>query len=766
MSGGPGQFAGKTAFGSSQGGAAVYLTTLTIKNSPLELPAMSATGITGKERCILYARPGGSLRIQMGENLLWIGFLADLGWLVLTADAGQAVDLVLAGNPPGQRWQVHTPDGLATVMYTLNYPTPILTINSGPDSFDTFEPHVVTPSLDQIRQAKVCRDGDLRSVYLAGQDMSGVDFTGASFTAANLAGAVLDKATLTRTGFQGATLTGVRLDGAVLEQADLSGAKLNGTAWGSPAQARRIVLTNCSARGATLGGQPAPLDCTGANLASGDFTGADLRGLLLTDAQAGGAILVGTRLDKAVLDNANLTGAIAQRAVLRGASLRNARAQGASFVRADLSGADLTRAQLGARAYLFALPGSFASQLDKIPYVTPDLVKAFAGHGVTLSPEDPVIVLMVGKRWQIEDVNGPYDLLANAGGTIDVFSAHPGQRPAVLRGAVCEGTRAPGANLCGADLRGVQWFTSGATLDHADLESASLAGSMLVQTDFTQAYLSGADLSGCVLVQAVFRACLLSPGASGQAFSLEGSQLQGADFRDATLLGGLLVDAAVALPQGVPLFSLPSSDSGKLTPQRLHELSAAFAEAGYPLGTAPAVTEIRIWLLDNRADINPSAPRVYRVQTVAGQLRVFDDQASRYLFALRAGSGGLLNSPAAPPALVAEFSQNGYSLAAQAPITPQSYWEIRSGPDAPRAAPTAYPAMRVLPGAERLPVYGSVLVMLRDWPQFPAGLAFTATTALESALDPASLTPSGYPRAWVDQGLLDWTTAMTAQPPQ
>jgi uncharacterized protein YjbI with pentapeptide repeats len=765
MSEGPGQFAGKTAFGSSQGGSTCYLTTLTIKNSPLRLPAMSATAISGREHCILYARPDGGLRVQLGESLLWIGFRPDLGWLVLTADGAQAVDLVLTGDPPGQRWQVHTADGLATVVYSLNNPTPVLTINPGPDTFDSFTPRVLTPSLDQIRRAKACRDGDLRSVYLGGQELPGIDFTGASFADADLTGTVLDGATLTRAVFQRALLAGARLDGAVLEQADFSAARLDGAAWGSPAQARGIVLTNCSARGAALGGQSAPLDCTGANLTSGNFTGADLRGLLLADAQAGDAILVGSRLDKAVLDKANLRGAVAQGAVLRGASLQDIKAQGASFVRADLSGADLTRAQLGARAYLFALPGSFASQLDKAPYVTPDLVKAFAGHGVTLSPEDPVTVLMAAGRWQIEDVNGPYDLLANAAGAIDVFWAHPGQRPAVLRGALCQGTRAPGANLSGADLRGVLWYGSGATLDHADLESASLAGSLLMQTNFTQAYLSGADLSGCVIAQAAFRGCLLAPGTSGQAFSLEGSQLQGADFRDAAMLGALLVDCAVALPQGVPLFSLPNSDRDKLNPQGLQALAPAFTEAGYPLGTAPSITEVWIWLLDNRTDPNPSVPATYRVQLVSGQLRVFDDQLGKYLFTLPAGSATLLSGATAPPALAVLFSQSGYSLVAQAPITAQSYWEIRTGQDAPRAGPAAYPTMRVFPGAKDLPVYGSVKVMLRDWPQFPDGLAFTATTALDTALDPASLTPSGYPRAWVDQGVLDWTTAMTAQPP-
>ncbi len=750
-----GQFAGKTAFSSQpDAGNVVYLTTFTADSAgsePLLLPAMLAPAVTDQERCILYAQPDGSLRIQLG-NLLWIALEETLGWLILNDDPSEAAAFVLQGNPPGQQWQVRTSNGLATVWYTLDKQSPILTINKAPKTFDQFAPLVVTPSLDQMRQAKSCRKGDLTNVDLHGQSLSGIDFTGANF--------------------YHATLTDVTFTDAVLDSASFSHTDLTGLAWGSPTRAHEVVLTGCLAQGAVLGGQTTPLDCTGANLASGHFQDADLRGLILTGAQANGAILVGSHLDGAVLDKANLQDAVLQGASLqsfhgRNASLQEIKAQGASFVGAKLSGADLTRAQLDAKAYLFTLSGpsvqQLTTELDHYPFAQPDLVQAFTDQGITISPEDPVTVQTKGQSWQIQDPNGPYVLLVNTAEDLDVFLARPDLRPAVLRGAICQGTTAPGAMLTGADLRGVQWYGSGATLDHADLRGAVLAGSLLEGTDFTQAHLDGADLSQCVLVQARFRGCLVGPGESRQAFSLEGSLLHGADFTDATLLSALLVDAAVALPHGVPLFSLPAGSQQDLNTQGLASLSNLFGQAGYPLGSAPTITQIQIWLLDNHNDPDHSMPQLYRVQMTQGQLNVSDGESGTSLFALPADRSKLLASPTPPAELVADFSQNGYSLDPEAPITSQGYWEIRLSADAPRARPASYPRLRVYADTSGLPVYGSVLVTPRDWPQY--SFAFGATQALDAALNPASLGPSGYPRAWVDQGLLDWEALMTVGAP-
>jgi uncharacterized protein YjbI with pentapeptide repeats len=766
----PGRFAGKVAFGSTTGSR--YLTTWSPRaDSELaaalggerkQLPAMAATSVTQGERCILYTQGDGTLRVQLG-SLLWVALEESLSWLVLTVDPAQAVPVVLGGNPLGREMRVRTPDGLAPVVYTVDDPSPILTVDANDKTPDAFAPLQVTPSLDAILQSKSCRDGDLADVALSG-DLSGVDFGGAVLSGATLDGVTFGPGTkLAGAKLQRAKLSRVTCDGAVLDRADLSGATLDDVAWGVPASAKEIVLTGCSARRAKLGGDRKPgLNCTGANLGTGDFTGADLRNLVLTNAQAGGAILSGAKLDGAQLDGATLTGAVAVGASLREASLVGVKAQGASLARADLSSADLTRAELGANAYLFSLAGTLAENLDTHDYPQPDLIKAFKEKGVTL-PAAAVTAIQKGRRWKIAD----YVLAVNAAGSIDVFRT--GQAPATLTGAVCQGTKAPGAGLAGADLRGVQWYTKQATLDHADLGGAVLAGSLLTGTDFAQAYLSGADLSGCVLIQTRFARCVVGPGANGQPFSLERSLLQGADFSDSTLQAALLVDAGVATPNGTPLFALPLSAQQSLTPQGLATLAPAFAKKGYPLGKSPTVTSVKTWFLDNSADKNSAAPRRYRVQTVANQLRVFDATSAKYLqFSLPPANERYLSSATAPPELVTAFNQAGRptnTLAAAAPIAAEAYWEVKAGSDAPQVKEASYPTMRIYaePYAEpqRLQVYGCVTALLRDWQQYPNGLAFSATQGLDRALDAGSLGPSAYPRSLVTQGALDWTTFLT-----
>lgn len=765
----PGRFAGKVAFGSTKGGR--YVTTWAPKaDSELadalggdkqQLPAMAASAVTQGERCILYAQGDGTLRVQLG-GLLWVALKESLGWLVLTADPAQAVPVVLGGSPPGQQVQVKTSDGLARVVYTVTGPSPILTINPSDETLDVFAPLQVTPSLDAIVQSKSCPGGDLADVFLSG-DLTGVDLSGAVFSGGTLDGVTFGAATkLTGAKLQRAKLSRVTCDGAVLDRADFTGATLDGVAWGVPASAKEIVLTGCSARRSKLGGDRKPgLNCTGANLGTGDFTGADLRNLVLTNAQAGGAILSGAKLDDVQLDGATLKGAIAIGASFTGATMPGIKAQGACFARADLSGADLTRAQLGANAYLFSLAASLAANLDTHAYPQPDLIKAFSEKGVTLPDADPVTAIQKGRRWEIADAAGAYVLAVNAAGSIDVFLA--GQAPATLTGAVCQGTKAPSAVLAGADLRGVQWHAAPATLDHADLGGAVLAGSLLTGTDFAQAYLSGADLSGCVLIQCRFARCLVGPGANGQAFSLERSLLQGADFSDSTLQAALLVDADVAMPNGTPLFTLPLSAQQSLTPQGLATLAPTFTEKGHPLGTSPTVTSVKAWFLDNSA--NPdSSPRRYRVQAAASTLRVSDAATAKFLFQLPSANARYLSGATAPTAFVTAFNQAGQgvnTLAAAAPIAAEAYWELKPSSDAPHVTAASYPTMRIYAAPERLQVYGYALAMLRDWPQYPKGLAFTATQGLDRALDAGSLGPSAYPRSLVTQGVLDWTTFLT-----
>jgi uncharacterized protein YjbI with pentapeptide repeats len=416
---------------------------------------------------------------------------------------------------------------------------------------------------------------------------------------------------------------------------------------------------------------------------------------------------------------------------------------------------------MGAKSWLFAIAGSFATELDSHPFVRPNLVEAFRQQGVTLQLSDAVQVIARGEPWLIVDSAGPYALNKNAQGEIDVFQASPSLRPAVLRGAICRGTKAPRASLAGADLRGVQWYNSPATLDHADLEGAMLSGSLFVLTDFTQAYLSGADLSNCVLVQASFANCLFGAGDNRRPVSMEGSQLQGAVFSDATLVGALLVDAAVATGRGVPLFRLPVSARQFLNPSGLPTLAPDFTKAGYPLGTGATITDEPMWLLDNAADPNPTMPRQYRVQRAGGKLQTYNAATGESLFSLATTDEQYLALPKASPELRAAFSQRGYSLAVEAPITQSRFWQILVGSDAIGRRAASYPRLRIFDEQAYLPVYGSVLVVLRDWPQYAAGLAFSGTKGIEKAMNPASLGPSGYPRSWVDAGLIDWEELLT-----
>ncbi|KRA59871.1 hypothetical protein ASD79_10060 [Caulobacter sp. Root655] len=749
------QFAGKIAYAST-GARTAWLNVVTRRdgNETTYLPMMTGKGEAAAFPCIAYALPEGGFQLQL-KNLMWIA-LSPLGYLVLVADIAQAAPLRLAGSPLGQGWEIKTPNGYLPVGYYPDLTEPVLTTNLD-DATTSFAPTLITPSVADLVAAGSGRGVDLTHVRLDGANLPKVDLTGAHFDDASLVGATLTGCALTGATFVGADLSGVRFDGSRLDSADMTRATLAAPSWGAPLSAKGLVLAQCHAAGAILGGQKDKLDCTEAILTEGDFTDADLTGWQLGKAKAGRAVLVRTDLTSAMLDGADLSNVVALGGVFRRASMRNVRGQSANFTNADLSGADLGQAQLGARAFLFEIASSLAKDLDGNAYPNAAVIAAFTKQGVTLSPQAPIMVITRGERWEIDDPRGPYVLIVTSAG-IQVFLAAADMTPATLAGALCLSTKAPGAGLSGADLRGVRWYGSGATLDHADLEGAYLSQALCASTDFTQAFLSGCDFSGSVLVQAVFRGCQIGLGASRQPLSLQGAQLQGADFTNANLLGVLLTDAGVALAQGVPLFTLPASDAAYLTPEGLPTLAPVFDEAGYPLGTDPTVTAVKGWTINNSSDPIPSNPRRYLVRTGATDLKVFDGLSNTYYFALPASFAVQLAKPNPASLLIQAFSKAGYGLVATAGIAPISYWTLKAGADAMSPLAFAYSQFTITPGDPVLTVLGSTLLRMRDWPQYPGGLAFAATNAIQGALNPASIGPSGLPMAWVAAGKIDWTS--------
>ena len=758
-------FAGKYAFAAVGLAKTTYLGVLARRagaNGPTQyFPAMNGLGQAGGFACILYAVPDGTVRVQM-PNLMWVAHDAVLGNLYLTTDPAQACAVILSGAPAGHLWQVRSDSFPLTVGYYPDTDPPVLTTNETDGFQAQFTPTVITPSAADIVKAGACRGGDLANVVLDGASLAGADLTNANFSQASLVRSNLAGCTLTTAVFTAATLAGVGLTGATLDRADMTGAILGPPSWGAPVSATGLILTQCKAVGAVLGGQASPLDCTQATLSGGDFSGANLRGLILRKAAAGGASLAGTDLTGAILDGADLSNVFAAGAILRQASLKNLRGPNAVFVGADLSNADLSQAALGAKTYLFQIASSFADGLGENAYPSTALIGAFAQSGVTLSPEAPIAILVPKARWEIGDPHGPYLLIQVAAG-IDVFLAAPDLAPAVFRGAVCLATKAPGAGLAGADLRQVAWYGGGATLDHADLENACLAGSLLASTDFTQAFLSGADFSGAVLAQAIFSGCSIGTGSGNQPFSLEGAQIQGCTFTHANLRGALLVDAGVSLAQGVPLFVLPGSDEQYLTPHGIATLAPAFTKAGYALGTNPTVSLIQTWAIDNSSDPITSDPRSYLVRSSGKMLRVFDGASNAYYFELPSSYAKYLNAPHPAAALINAFAGAGYGLVATATTTTGQYWSIQAGGDAILAGPFGYRIFTASMTGDTLTVFGSTILLMRDWPQYPGGLAFAATTDLEGALNPACLGPSGAPAAWVAAGRQSWTAFLTAR---
>lgn len=749
-------FAGKIAYAGA-GQSPLWLTVVERRNGAerFYLPMMTGKGKAADFPAIVYRLPDGTFRVQLG-NLMWIA-LSPLSALQLEADVAKAAALRLSGDPLGQGWEVATDEGFAPVGYDPSLSQPVLT-TSFDGGVSTFAPTLLTPSVADVVKAGRAPGADFTHVRLDGASLPDIDLTGAHFDQGSLVGARLTGCTLTGATFVGADLGGVAFDRARLDGADMTRARLAAPSWGAPLSARKIVLTQCRAAGAILGG-PDKLDCAEATLTQGDFTGADLQGWRLPKAQLGRAVLVGATLTGAVLDGADMSEVVALRGVFRQASMRNVKASGANFVRADLSGADLGQAQLGARAFLFQIAAALAKDLDENAYPDAAVLAAFSANGAPLPPQSPITVIARGERWEIKAGGALYALLASDLG-IQVFLASADLRPATLSRAVCLNTKAPGAGLSGVDLRGVQWHGSGATLNHADLEGADMSQALCASTDFTQAFLSGCDLSGSVLVQAVFRGCRVGTGASRQPLSLEGAQLQGADFTAASLTAALLVDAGVSLPQGSPLFSLPAADAAKLTPEGLPSLAPVFAEAGYPLGQAPSVDLEKLWLIDNTADPTPTDPRRYRVRmgpTPDDDLDVFNGDTNVFCFSMSSTFASQLSKPNPSKTLIQVFTQNGYGLVAEATIGQQSHWTITADADAPLPRAFGYRLFTVLPGEETLTVLGGTLLRLRDWTQYSEGLAFSATVAIQTALNPTSIGPVGAPMAWVTAGDIDWT---------
>lgn len=760
----PGAFAGKSDLATVGFATTYYLSwgSFRLGDDTLLLPAVNQTATGALTQVVFYETATAGVYNCQLANGQWIAFATDIGlnWLTLSPQFADAIAITL--DPAGQGgWTVDVGQGAQKVYYSVEQNAPILTLNPSSSSGTEFAPTVVTPSLAQMK-ASDGKGVDLTGVWFEDADLSGIDFTGADFTDTHMDGATCTGTTLSECKFIRTTWGCATADDATLDKADFTEADLTDAAWGAPKSAKSMVLSKVKAAGATLGNATKAVPMDGAVLSDGDFTGADLSKLSLKAANLGSGTFLNAKLDGVDLTGADLTRGLFQGALIRkDAVLAKVTGQGANFIGANLSGADLTKARMGSRAFLFTLDGSFADVLDGNSFPTPALVSTFSSNGVTLSDTAPIEVLAEGKAWAIDDpTNGPFSLSVDEQGTIPVYR-DTNLPPAVLSSAVLSGANASSANFTGADLTGVQWNGSGSSLDHAELTGASLADSLLVDLDLTQAYLSGATLSRAILSNANLDGTVIASGPSGEATRFDGTHLEGASFGAATILLGGFYQAAIALYDGVPLFELPLTAKSDLTDSGLQNLASDFAKAGFPFGDTAAIDTVEFWRIDNTADPDHSSPRAYQVELLGGKYQVFDGDTAKFLFTLNPSFAAQLNASTASAQLVSAFSTAGFSLADSAPIASGSKWQITAGSDAGYGGTANYGYFTVTETSDALPVYGSVLLKLRDWDVYPTGIAFAGTSAFDKALSPDTVGPAGLPYRLVQTGQLSLTAYLT-----
>ena len=271
--------------------------------------------------------------------------------------------------------------GCQKVSYSVNNPSPILTINGDSESLFIFDARVITPSLDAIEKAHGVTSGDFRSVSLAGQDLSGLnltlgdftrgDFTATTFTGAALVGATFVECDLSRATFSSSAAFGDELYRGLFERVTFNANQFKNWSY--------LTLKEVKINGTDLTGLQATetkavgINLTGRNLSNAvfhhaDLTGADLTRTTVTKTKFQGAT---------TLSHANFQGANGNETCFEGQTLDYVDFSPDKGVPTCLRGASFNDATL--------TPGVDLSQADLSPVNPDDLTTASQFHGAKMN---------------------------------------------------------------------------------------------------------------------------------------------------------------------------------------------------------------------------------------------------------------------------------------------------------------------------------------------------------------------------------------------
>ena len=357
-------------------------------------------------------------------------------------------------------------------------------------------------------------------------NLAGLDLTGSRFVATDL----------TEVGFKGTNLTGAVFDGAKFHGSDLTRATIS-----QDASFRGADLTGCNLEGLDL----SAADLTGANL-----SGVDLSGVVLS----GRTKLAGAKLNGANLDGLDLTGID-----LTGTDFTSTYLLQTTFDKTTRRfSSDPKRPTIFAKSTLsFDILGLDWSCLDLTDAKIQDRPDSLEG----LVANSAILNNIALQKMNLMRADFDNAHLRNANLSFANLSNTTFRGASLNGNAEILAAKLTGANMSGADLTGAN--LSGANLELVYLYSgAKLTGATLVDASFTNAFLGGMDLSaaqdkklqgvgfsGACLVNCILEGTDLTD-FQGKPTSMVGSCLQGASFKDATLFGAVLSDAAIALEVG------------------------------------------------------------------------------------------------------------------------------------------------------------------------------------------------------------------------
>jgi uncharacterized protein YjbI with pentapeptide repeats len=656
-----------------------------------------------------------------------------------------------------------------------------------------------------------CSKCDLSLLYHPGWSMgTPADLTGANLTSADLTGATLD-------GFK---LIDANLTGAKLEHASMAGANLAGLDF--------TTVSSRSLRGARLDSAAVG----GAKLQGVDLTGASLRNVDLRQAGIdANTVLAAAGLQGANLADCVLPSGIdLHQADFTGAELTDTSLAGALMYGAKFDQTGLITTVFGPHPAFYRPSVDPPSPANpRTSFIAAQLPAASLGLDWTLLDlSDATLVGLGGPKKDLSGLKARYVRMAgaelyplgtfklagadfsNADLRVDLSNAHvadssdPGTAVASFEGATLHDSNLSGAKLVGVNFKqvegagssvklganfsqaympnaiftdatltrvnfaGAQLYGAGARVDNATLVEADFSNAILAELDLSEARLQGATFDYAVLTGAQFKGVDLRPSPNGKATSFVQANLIGANFKEAQLDGAQLANAVVALPQGVPFFTLgdlakwaPDLDRNILSPA----LRDAFSTHRYTLhktAIAYALNPASEWVIEQYPTYNLTLDPTPALLTIAV------DGVKFFTMPSTAALVSALDAGKLPEPLRDEMTQKGYTLAASAEVavdTAGSAWDISQVPSLSNAIGYTNLGLSAIDG--ELAVFGTQLMVSRLGPDNVLQLEIVdvkPTQLTETELGPNTVCPNGTEYA-VQREHRTWMEMMTATAP-